>query len=294
MSFYTRIHYPFYEANKTFKAEEWAIRKGENNALFKFGNKYFYYDHSNLEFREWWIQRAIKMLDNENIDGIFIDAICKTTKDVPEGNGELYIETANELRERLPPGKLLVGNALRNIETGEPGGDGNVNHLKYLDGSYLERWDFSPTDIVKSMELMSAALKEGKIIMLNAQPTCGYPLSKKRELEKGIDPMSLEERYDYLETKIGLPLAIFLLIVEPYAYISYHYGVDARNKAAFDCNRFNELKSKLGEAKGPYVKEGEFSFSREFEYIKVWVNLETKEYKFETYGSERLLEKDEL
>ena len=286
------VHYGGYLSNDSFQAEAWATRKKNNpKQLFKLKDKYFYYDHRNLEFREWWIQRALGMLEHEEIDGIFIDAIAKTTHEgrSGKGHGEAYFATATELRERLPAGKILIGNALRARKRGEPGGFGHLNHLHYLDGSYLEGWHADPETIVQSMELMSAALREGRIIMLNAE-LFGPPNPEYKKPFKEVlrSTRSLDKRYELMKPMIKYPLAIFLLIVEPYAYLSYHYGVDASQRpganAAFDCTRFEELKRKFGKAKGPYVKEegdGEFVFSREFEFVKVWVNIKTKETRYE-------------
>ncbi|KAL7468430.1 hypothetical protein ACHAXS_008653 [Conticribra weissflogii] len=291
------VHYPRYEANKTFKLE-WATRKRENpDEYFKFMNRYYYYDHRNLDFREWWISRALEMLDDEHIDGIFMDGICATPNRRGYGKGyeQAYIETATELRERLPPGKFLIGNALKNGANNPLGGIGNIQHLQYLDGSYLERWYFTPESIVKTMQLMREALKEGRIVMLKGVPDERDAVPKwdegstLKEVMQSPDK-TMDERYAIVERMIAYPLAIFLLIVEPHAYFSYCYGVNAdpknaRNgRAVFDCERFKELKRKLGKAMGPYVKEdekGEFVFSREFEYLKVWVDIESREVRLE-------------
>ena len=96
--------------------------------------KYLSYNHTNLDFREWWIQRALDAVSNEEIDGIFVDAICKTTQRfLPEGHAEDYLETANELRSRLPEGKLLIGNAIRAGATK----DDNFSHLRVRGPSFF-------------------------------------------------------------------------------------------------------------------------------------------------------------
>jgi hypothetical protein len=72
------LHYGGYDANKDFK-EEWALHNPKrNNEPFYWREEILSYDHTNLEFQEWWIQRGIDMLGHDQIDGIFIDAICKT------------------------------------------------------------------------------------------------------------------------------------------------------------------------------------------------------------------------
>ena len=92
---------------------------------------------------------------------------------------------------------------------------------------------------------------------------------------------SLNDRYDYVgkPRHIGFHLGFFLLIAEPHAHFSYHVGVDAnpRRKCVFDNTRFDAITRKLGKPMGDYVKEGEHEFSREFEYLKVQVNIDTME-----------------
>mmetsp|Transcript_9852 Transcript_9852/g.21256 ORF Transcript_9852/g.21256 Transcript_9852/m.21256 type:complete len:238 (+) Transcript_9852:405-1118(+) len=131
------VHYGKYKANQHWNPE-WAARDKKGELVKWVNGKYMSYNHTNLKFREWWIQRALDAVSNEEIDGIFVDAICKTTQRfLPEGHAEAYFETANELRSRLPEGKLLIGNAIRAGATK----DDNFSHLRYLDGSYLENWD---------------------------------------------------------------------------------------------------------------------------------------------------------
>jgi hypothetical protein len=286
------IHYPHYEADATFKKDEWAMRDPKTNEIYTWNKRWVSYDHRNVDFREWWIARALNMLQHDEIDGIFIDAIIKTAVisrniDVPN-HDEAYLETARDLRARLPEGKLLIGNALRANAPNGAGGDGNINHLSYLDGSYLENWDKSDQLIVKTIKLMSAALNAGRIVMLTSTPFSGYPLANRypeaqKEILSTLKTMkSAEEKYPYIEQFIEFSLAIFLLVVEDYAYYSYHDNVDASPRtgnAAFDCNRYIEITRDLGEPLGLYESIDEIVFTREFEYLEVWVNVQSKEGK---------------
>eukprot|EP00580_Thalassiosira_gravida_P017202 CAMPEP_0201660688 /NCGR_PEP_ID=MMETSP0494-20130426/3278_1 /ASSEMBLY_ACC=CAM_ASM_000839 /TAXON_ID=420259 /ORGANISM="Thalassiosira gravida, Strain GMp14c1" /LENGTH=522 /DNA_ID=CAMNT_0048138635 /DNA_START=78 /DNA_END=1649 /DNA_ORIENTATION=- len=264
------VHYSgkSYAANKTWK-DEWAMFDPKKKSIFKWREKHPCYDHRNLEFREWWIQRALDKVAHDEIDGVFIDGIVKTDKRfLPVKNhGEAYLATANELRERLPAGKILIGNGLRANTSNK---NGYLEHLEYLDGSYLENWT-RQKNLAPTLKLMSAALKKGRIIMLNGEP---------RNVNKTeYDQMrNLDDRYDYLGKPeiIGFSLGYFLLVAEPHAHLSYHSGVDAhpRMMAVFDNTRFEAITRKLGKPLGDYVKNGN-EYTREFEYLKVWVNLET-------------------
>ncbi len=108
------VHYEDYDANKSWKPE-WALRYTGTGELVKWRNRFPSYNHFNLEFREWWIQRALAMTADDNIDGVFIDGICKVgnRKLCPPNHEKEYLETANELRRRLQPGEILIGNAVR-------------------------------------------------------------------------------------------------------------------------------------------------------------------------------------
>lgn len=274
------VHYTGYNfryaAYKDFK-DEWAVVDPDTGRQFKWGNKWRAYNHTNLEFREWWIQRALDMCAHDVIDGVFIDAIVKAElnrKLKVKNHSTAYFATATELRARLPTGKLLIGNALR---LGRGGPTSGLRHLAYLDGSYLEQWCFPnkhTTKLVGTLELMTAALKQRKIIMLTAEPT---HLDEKKL--KGLD--SLDERYAYVGKPqfIGFTLGFFLLIVEPHAYFSYRTGVDAKpgKKCCFDNTRFEAITRSLGRPVSDYVKESEVEYSREFEHLTVHVNLLTQE-----------------
>mmetsp|Transcript_13434 Transcript_13434/g.29177 ORF Transcript_13434/g.29177 Transcript_13434/m.29177 type:complete len:374 (-) Transcript_13434:187-1308(-) len=264
------VHYQGYEANKDFK-NDWAMWNPKRNDYHKWRDKFLSYDHTKLEFREWWVQRALDMVAHDEIDGVFIDGICKVgMRWLPTKNhGRAYLTTANQLRNRLPPGKILIGNALRSNDRAS--NDGNLSHLKYLDGSYLEGWAH-PETLAGTIQLMSVALKQGRIIMLTAEPA---------ELNKGElnEIKSLDERYDFLNKPkhINFPLGFFLLTVEPHSYFSFHVGVDGRPRAktVFDNTRFDAITRKLGKPTGDYVREGD-SFSREFEMLKLHINIKTR------------------
>ena len=264
------VHYGGYSANEHFK-EDWAM-KNRTNAPLKWRKKYLSYDHSNLQFREWWIGRALDMLAHDEIDGVFIDGIVKAVmRWIPVRNhGKAYLTTAMELKERLPAGKILIGNALR--ANGRHAEDGHFSHLEYLDGSYLEGWAHT-NNLAPTLDLMSKALKQDKIIMLNTGPN-------NLDTRKYNRIQSLNARYDYVDTPyhIDFPLGFFLLVVEPHAYLSYHVGVDARprRKTVFDNTRFEAITRELGEPVDDYVKEGKYVYTREFEHLKVWVDLEAR------------------
>ena len=148
-----------------------------------------------------------------------------------------------------------------------------MNMTEYLDGSYLEGW-MDPRFVARSLQLMADALKQGQMIMLNSGP---HKLD--RDSYNAIDKLSA--RYEFLNDPkyIDYPLGCFLLIVEPNGYFSYHEGVDGRPgaKTVYDNNRFDAITRKLGNPLGKYVEESKGVFSREFEHVKVHVDVNTQQ-----------------
>ena len=131
-----------------------------------------------------------------------------------------------------------------------------------------------PRFVARTLKLMSDALEKGQMIMLNAGP---HMLDM--EIYNAIDKLS--DRYDFLNDLkyIDYPLGCFLLVVEPYAYFSYHLGVDGRPgaKSVFDNNRFDAITRKLGKPIRKYVEESKGVYSREFEFVKVHVDVNTQQ-----------------
>jgi hypothetical protein len=267
------VHYEDYDANKSWKPE-WALRYTGTGELVKWRNRFPSYNHFNLEFREWWIQRALAMTADDNIDGVFIDGICKVgnRKFCPPNHEKEYLETANELRRRLQPGKILIGNAVRAAKRG----DCNLKHLKYLDGSYLEGWQQNKDTIRDTVELISVMGKQERMVMLTSSPM-GMNNEVEAEVKKTKD---LEKRYELVEDYIDFPLGIFLLGVEKWGYFTYHYGppdANPRMYNVFDPTKFKKVTDRLGKPMGDYVKEDDYILSRKFEHLKVRVDIEKQQ-----------------
>ena len=269
-------HYGDYAANETWNPD-WALRYTDTNELVKWRNRIISYDHRNLDFREWWIKRALDMTDHDEIDGVFIDGICKVghRKYCPPDHAQAYLATANELRSRLQPGKLLIGNAVRAAQRG----DCNLKHLKYLDGSYLEGWQQNKDTIRDTVDLISVMGKQGRMVMLTSSPM-GMNKEVTAQVEK---TRSLEKRYDIVEDYIDFPLGVFLLGVEKWGYFTYHYGPPDANpprRAVWDPTKFKKVTEKLGMPMGDYVSESEYVLTREFEHLKIRVDIEKQHAEF--------------
>ncbi len=294
------IRFSPYEANAEFDAREadWAMHRKDTGEVVKFRDYLRYYNLAVPDMREWWVQTALGMLDQKAIDGVFIDAIMQIglagytlnnrMVHAPE-KAKGYWLMAEDLRRRMPEDKLLIGNALRIAFTE----NGNIEHLEYLDGSYLENWSFhaghdkSADDharvIAGSIEVMQKALKMGRIVMLTSGPM-GAMEDGKILGGKKVEHRNQARKLAAMRRDITFPLAVFLTIVEPYAYFSYHSGVDARpaQKHIWDNNVFEVLKRPLGKPLGPFKREG-YVFTRKFTKLEVMVNVMTKEAKITWY-----------
>lgn len=117
---------------------------------------------------------------------------------------------------------------------------------------------------------MTRALKQGKIIMLSAEPL-NLPKGKLEQIKSLDALLELLDRPEYID----FPLGYFLLVVEPGAYFSFHTGVDGRprRRAVFDNSRFEAITRKLGWPLGDYVRVAPGVFEREFEFLRVHVNI---------------------
>jgi len=294
------IRFDPYEANAEFNANEadWAMHRKDTGEVVQFRDRLRYYNLAVPAMREWWVKTALGMLDQQAIDGVFIDAIMqidlagytigKQVMRAP-GKAEGYWLMAEDLRRRMPKDKLLIGNALRIAFTE----NGNIKHLDYLDGSYLENWWFHAgrnktaedhaRAIAGSIEVMHKALKMGRIVMLTSGPM-GSMVDGKFIGGKKVEYKDQASKFAAMRKQITFPLAVFLTIVDPYAYFSYHSGVDANpaRNHIWDNNVFDVLKRPLGKPLGPFKREGHV-FTRKFTKLEVMVNVMTKEAKITWY-----------
>jgi hypothetical protein len=268
-----KINYLHYAANVEYEQNKWdwstlEVIDGVTN-IYLFKDKYYWYDFDTPGMRDWWVDTALGMVANDAIDGVFIDAIAKTPN---EAEGALYTNgvpatdymlMADALAQGMPPGKMLVGNALRNEQP-----NGQRTHMTYLDGSYLERWDFpmngtSQSDadaIAVSIQLMREALSKGKMINLQSGPP---------------DTDNLTQ--EYVAEQVDFPLAVFLIVAETNAFFSYQSSVHARDASwRWDTSWIEELNHPLGAPLGDPVRNGTI-YMRSYPYVDVWVDISTKQ-----------------
>jgi hypothetical protein len=272
------INYGNYRANEVFlrNLDSWALRREGHVFLFK--DRYPIYNLVDPGWQDWWIDTAKGVASDPSIDGIMIDAICKT--DGPEGGERAlypdasyrraYVETATRLKSGIG-NKLLLGNAIRAAKPRS-----NLDHLDYLDGSYVERWavpvggrDFAEY-VIEGMAAMSNALSGGKLVLFNSGPDV---------FGDEQPPSESAARERWMQERIRFPLAVFLTIAEKGAFFHWGTGPDVLPGSRTDVWRndiYPELSRPLGRPLAPAVREGNV-FTRSFEHLDVRLNVETRE-----------------
>jgi len=249
-------------------------------------NKRPMYDLRKPEVREYWLQDVGRMLSDPSLDGVFLDAYAKvsfapvvraTQQDPPTDFIAAYHQMMDELlKRRANSGKIVIGNYLR--ATSE---DCHIPEvMMYLDGSYLEAFEnvkSSPSDpqayekyVAKGIAAVQQVAQAGKMIILRL-----HALDDTEAVDEAGDAAGGGESqtnpsrnfYKNLEYK----LAIFLICAEQYSYLSYYTPAPAKTSAELAPD-LPEFKKPLGAPKGPAVRDG-FTYTREFQYASVWLDL---------------------
>ncbi|CAM3091399.1 putative glycoside hydrolase [Moritella viscosa] len=281
--FNARVHYTDYSFDQEFEDNKWDWSKKvtDNNnveSIFMFKDRYYYHEFTSPGMRAWWAKSVLDTVSHPQIDGLFIDAIAKTPKE--DLNNPLFVNgkpntdfalLVDDVAKNLPGDKLFIGNTLR-AETN----NGSRSHLKYQDGSYLERWTIpmkgtspkmSSADAISlSIQLMREASSKGKVIMLQSSPVTDDPI-----------PNSLVEKKAYLAKHVDFPLAVFLIAAGENSFFSYQLGVSADEKVQdiWNSDYIPQLNRPLGQPLTEPKQTG-FIYERKFEFVDVWVDVEKK------------------
>ncbi|ANW96381.1 hypothetical protein AXE80_08865 [Wenyingzhuangia fucanilytica] len=260
-----------------------ALLKNQNNELVYMPNGSTpFFDITKSFVQEYWLKSVEDMVATPNIDGTFIDANIKvlvpsffSSKVGVNKQAEIensYFSMMSRLKESLS-NNLILANIIRVRPEFEENG---LEYLGYFNGSYLEGFDseaFGMSNaeyLVEGIEATQKAAQSGKIITM----TLG--LGEAIDNNTGIDDQredvdlndeELNKRVDYL-------LAIFLICAEKYSYVYLHDGYLATNSAVW-LHQFDQYKKALGAPLGKAIKNG-YIYTRKFENLDVWLNLETQ------------------
>jgi len=252
-----------------------------------------FFDISKDEVHQWWLKDAKAMLEDDSIDGLFIDANIKVlighyfangkklgkekAQELIKGYHELLTTINSEFRED----NIILGNVIRaRFE------NAGLEYMEYFDGSYFENFELNVNGIsksdylVKGLEAGQKAAQSGKILAFTAglgdsveHDSSGIGLDEARHKIDSIE--FVQKRVDYLT-------AIFLIMAEKHSYFYPHDGLGvSTDKKGNQKNKtwmhtFPIFKNKLGAPKGPAKRSG-YVFTREFEFCSVYLNVETEE-----------------
>jgi len=280
MLFYwnTEKHFDHYAANSTYK-KDWSQYTLDADGVTRIytlfpGKPYHMINYDFPEARQWWIDTAVNLVRDSEIDGVFIDKCDDKGYPLWNKDGEMEPSTGrlqmyHDLKQQMPAGSLIIGNTVRNERP-----SGNKENMAISEGSYLERMhrenkgsmpaqNIGDAKVV-AIALMREATSKGKILM----PRTGAGANLKADEEE------IRER---LKTGLQFQLAYFLTAAGPYSYFMFQATERPSDASiAWDTKWMDEFNKPLGEPLGSPVRDG-YEFTRSFEHVDVWVNVLTSE-----------------
>lgn len=275
----TFLDYPLFEAHQTYQEHpEWWLKTKDGELDLKNGHLKRY-DLSNPKVRNWWTDVAQKAVLEGSTDGVFMDAFpqIKATRNRELWGDKKYKamqkglkKVIKETRKKLGRDQLLVYNGIRSTPQLQIGDE----HRKSTDAVMIEHFGHFNSGTKESMLLdiqeMEKSAKSGKIVVFKAWPTFAW-------IDKEAMAKPLEEKRAIAKANIEFPLAAFLVGAQENCYFIYNWGYRMEMGGL---EWYPELDKKLGRPLADATQSG-WTFSRNFEYASVWVDLETKESKID-------------
>ncbi|MBX2851749.1 MAG: putative glycoside hydrolase family 15 protein [Phycisphaeraceae bacterium] len=257
-----------YKAQKDFPKDGHLIDRNGKPVLVR--ERVRTYDLRREDVRTWWTDVATQAVHNGLADGIFIDALPKVAARIRRrelgrpGHEALQDGLAAMLREtrrKLGPNKLMIYNGMR-------GGEG-TEHLPTTDGAMIEHFDSftsaTKEKIVKDLDAMREAARDGKIVILKAWPGFSW-------LDGDTMKLPREKRVELAQKNITFPLACFLVAAEQNCYFCYTWGYQEQHGTL---EWYPEFDKPLGPPQGDAVKDG-WTYTRAFEHANVFVDLQRR------------------
>ncbi|WP_166461202.1 putative glycoside hydrolase [Flavicella sediminum] len=282
------INWSGYGEDEAFlkKHPEAILRDANGKKALMPNNKTGFFDLSQENVRRYWLDHVTKMANNQEIDGLFMDANIKVLvpgffsarvgKEKQAAVEAGYLTMMKELDQRLGKDNLLIANILRVRPEFK---DAGRTYLKFFSGSYIEGFEhesFGMTYedyLAKGIEAVQKSAREGKVIAMSM----GIGKASKNAVA-GIDDVRQKvNANDDLTKRLDYILAIFLVCAEKHSYIYPHdgYGI---TKSAVWLKTFPQYEKKLGAPKGFAKKEG-YVYTRSFEHLDVVLDIQKKTAK---------------
>jgi hypothetical protein len=229
----------------------------------------FFYDTTNPDMRNWWVNEVASQVSKVGYDGVFIDGITwilpkgkKLTAGVGVAKQNQLIAGLDTmmtaLRNKLGAEKTIIYNGL-NYEPANMA-DGGKRYLDRTDGAMLEFFgignEANVASMTGAMNLVTDVAQQGKIVAFNGNPNSGAP-TPVPTLANGVD----------------FTLACFLCSAGNHSYFRYAKYRDWTADSGQLMN-FPTLEHPLGAPSGPATHNGT-TYTRTFQHAKVTVDLKT-------------------
>ena len=276
------LDYPFYKASYEFNSKpNWWLKKEDGTLDIK-SNSLKKYDLTDVKLREWWVNVVKKNIDNDFIDGVFIDALNQVKADFNiKSLGEEKFNEMNsavdqlmkETREKIGVNKMILWNGIRSTPHKTVGND----YLNETDAVMIEHFgafhSATPETMASDLDKMHEAGKAKKIVIFKGWP--GFTWLDKEDMA-----LPLETKRQIAKSNIEFPLAAFLIAAQEHAYFVYNWGY----RMDFGgLEWYPEYDKPLGKPLGDFTKKG-FIYTREFEHASVYLDLkETQKSKISWY-----------
>lgn len=233
----------------------------------------YYFDVLNPEFRQWWVAAVLEGVEASGCDGVFIDRMNVGSHNGHPKEAAAAVEKAKgemmtELRRRLGPDKILLGNNAAD----------NPDVFPSCDAFMFEHYNATVTtkeNLLKEWGDMLQVAKAGKmsVFRFGAKRTGAKAGDDGQETRSaGMAKLSRMQLEFYL--------ACYLIGAQPYSYFQYNWGWNLPDGNLVD---YPELSKPLGAPQGAYKRltSGGWQFTRDFERASVWVDTEKREAKIE-------------
>ncbi|MFI3331733.1 MAG: putative glycoside hydrolase [Rikenellaceae bacterium] len=263
--------------NFTKGKPDWILR-GKDGKPLMIRDVEYVYNVTREDVREWWLNTAMDVIDNYDMDGVFIDGIHQfyVRRDFLAAIGE---EGMKEVRKGAEEMVSHLGEKLMNHNAGKIVLSNNIHPTQQYgtdipaksNASMYEHFCWKETENAderaRQIELLQLCGKQERIMMIKCWPRHYFRDNTSR---KGL---SNEQIIEDMKEDIVYPLACFLAGAGKYSYFCYSWGWKHNTGWLVD---FPEYHKPLGEPLGDAVREG-YTFTRKFKHADVWVDVQKKE-----------------
>lgn len=258
------------------------------------------YDLRIPEMREWWINEIGSQLTSPGYDGVLIDACAKvvlryaprvnatgsTDEELLSFNRHVNDLLLENIRRNGTKG-IILSNALRSVYT-----DCLKSYVDvYFHGSYLEAIEQRTSELydvhlTRMIDTCIQIQNEDPQKIMIFQLSAHYPPPPLQENTKYVDARvhlfddytsmgdgPLAEKQKEMREVFEYKLAMGLIMASDYSYFAY-VGTHAihEDKSLWSPD-YPEFNKRLGPPQGPAKKTGPFSYSREFKYASVVLDI---------------------